>query len=87
MQFRTHDSLAVALYELTSNKNGLEIIAERDSKTSNLSYVLRLWKLYIRAKETSKGFGYVGVGCISFAESRLITCQRRLARKIAKRES
>lgn len=40
-----------------------------------------LTKRYFTAMESAKSFGYIGVGCITFAENRLMEYQRRLAVK------
>lgn len=41
------------------------------------SLVARCFRLYFRAQRAAENFGFVGVGCITFAENRLIEFQRR----------
>jgi len=37
----------------------------------------RCLRLYFRSQEAAKKFGFIGVGCITFAEARLVEFQRR----------
>lgn len=41
------------------------------------SLVARCFRLYLRAQKAAEKFGFVGVGCVTFAENRLIEFQRR----------
>ena len=38
----------------------------------------RCFRLYFRSQETAEKFGFIGVGCITFAEARLAEFQRRV---------
>jgi hypothetical protein len=40
-------------------------------------FLSKCLKRYFAAQEASKAFGFVGVGCITFAEARLVEFQRR----------
>lgn len=44
--------------------------------------ISRAFKLYNRSHEASTKFGYVGVGCITFAEHRVNNFCRRLDRRL-----
>ena len=41
-------------------------------------YIQACARLYFRAQRSALKFGYVGVGCITFAEARLTELNRRL---------
>lgn len=41
------------------------------------SLLSRCFKLYLRSQKNAEKFGFIGVGCITFAEARLVEFQRR----------
>ena len=55
-------------------------VAKTDPATK---FLRKLNATYMRAQITATKFGYVGVGCTSFAEQRMQKFQERLARKLA----
>lgn len=52
-----------------------EAAAEFYRKDALTQKLITLFNLYYNAQSESKIFGYVGVGCITFAESALIEAQ------------
>lgn len=44
---------------------------EENWNDNRIDYLSTLWKVYNDAEVESKGYGYVGVGCISYAEARM----------------
>ena len=48
-----------------------------------LKFIRKLNATYIRAQVSAVKYGYVGVGAISYAESRVREYQKRLAYKLA----
>lgn len=48
---------------------------------SDINLMSRMIRVYNRAYNIAPKFDFIGVGCISFAESRLLTFQRRIANK------
>lgn len=44
---------------------------EENWNDNRINYLARLLKVYLSAEEESKEYGYVGVGCISYAEARM----------------
>ena len=56
---------------------------EHAEKDMTLKFIKKLWRTYNRAYDNAKNFGYVGVGCITYAENRVQEYQKRLAAKIA----
>ena len=62
--FKNLDDLCKALAD--------EPIIEKPSITA------RCFRLYFRSQKAAEKFGFVGVGCITFAENRLVEFQRRV---------
>jgi hypothetical protein len=54
-----------------------ELKLELKNKRSRAYEFSRLFKRYMAAQRTAVKFGYVGVGCITFAEDRLTVFARR----------
>lgn len=64
----------------TENLEAWKAHSENDPE---MKFLRKVWKTYNRAKDNAEKFGFVGVGCISFAEGRVVRYQERLARKLA----
>jgi glutaredoxin-related protein len=76
----THTEICQAIaHELNKLELG-QIKAAKEDKTSCLSHLWRLHRVYKGAHDRSKNFGYIGVGCISFAQARVKEFNRRVAR-------
>jgi hypothetical protein len=50
---------------------------EAARRGSRLNHLVRAVARYYRAKDASKKYGFIGVGCITFAEHRLAVFRRR----------
>jgi hypothetical protein len=70
MRRLSHAEAIGALFPAWANNDAGFRLAHRQSR------------VYHRAHEASKAFGFVGVGCISFAEGRVDVFNRRAARAI-----
>lgn len=77
---KTHTEICQAIaHEL--NSLGLSNIKPAMSdKSSKLYFLNRLYRVYMGAHDRSRNFGYIGVGCISFAQNRVAEFNRRVAR-------
>lgn len=79
---RNLDDISRCLYSLIATADTHdEIYLAYD--TANGKYLMRLYNRYFNAKHAAKGFGYVGVGCITFAEARLVQFQERIMRRLS----
>lgn len=76
--YKNHSEICKALFDVTNGKTVDDIKAAMADRSSEAFYVSRLFKRYNDAHEASKKFGFIGVGCISFAQTRLQEFQRRL---------
>ena len=65
------DELAEGLVERFS-----EVPKEDWGSDPTLQRIKTLWKAYLDAQEEAKEHGWVGVGCITFAESKLVSLQK-----------
>lgn len=72
------NDLCKAINEVIKDKTPAQIETEMADKSSRAYFVSRLMRRYTDAEEESKKFGFIGVGCISFAQARLVEFQRRL---------
>ena len=50
-----------------------------------IRYLTGMLRTYNRSKVTAENFGFVGVGCITFAENRLQQFQKRVAARMDRR--
>lgn len=75
------DELARAFHDLTHGKTVEEVKALRDGRDPAVRRLTMLFRTYIRAQTSALSFGYIGVGCITFAELRMMQAQQRLDRK------
>lgn len=66
----THDQICKHLFSAIKDKTPEQIKAEMLIKGSRCHIVSRLLKRYHASEAAAKRFGYIGVGCISFAEAR-----------------
>lgn len=78
---KNFDELALALFNLTHGKTVAEVKAMHDGRNPEMRRIMMLFRTYIRAQTSALSFGYVGVGCITFAELRMMQAQQRLDRK------
>lgn len=81
--FRNADELflAIVLFINFHNDKTKDIDDWEDfCKTDkNAKYLSRLFQFYTEQLKVAEKFGYVGVGCITFAENRMREFQRRIA--------
>lgn len=78
---RTLDQLTAAMFAQMGTDTPATLAARVKDKADPLAYLARLVRTYFRAQHAAPALGLVGVGCISFAEARLVSFQRRAARK------
>jgi hypothetical protein len=60
-----------------------EIRRDCDKSGTRVNILKRLMIKYNQSLKSAESFGFVGVGCITYAESRTATLKRRLDRIIA----
>lgn len=78
---RTHDDIVKALSDELENYplgNNEKLKVDAQTKGTKINTICRFLKIYNRAEDTAEKFGFIGVGCITFAQLRLQTAQRRL---------
>lgn len=76
---KNFDDLCKATYEQIKDRTPAQVQAAKDARDPALRVLLMLWRTYNRAQESALSFGYIGVGCIYFAEARMVQAQHRLA--------
>lgn len=76
----THRELCEALIKSIEGKSSEQILAERERRGSEVRFISKLVNTYHRAERNAAKFGFIGVGAISFAQSRMIEFQRRVGR-------
>lgn len=86
----TIDSVWLAIMETFKKMNiafdDVERLKSESGKSgSRLNVLFRMVRIYRRSEEAAAGFGYIGVGCISFAQGRLAVFKRRAVRLVARR--
>lgn len=60
-----------------SGRTPKELREEMQKSGSRGNLIYRAWKRYFDAKTASKKFGFIGVGCLTFADARLAKfCKR-----------
>lgn len=69
--------LVTEFMDATENMTTDEVKAKFADKSSDIYRYGRLFRRYHRAYKAAENFGYVGVGCITFAEERLAIFRRR----------
>lgn len=68
---RTHKALIKAIYNAINGISLDEVKRQRDTKRSRLNMLFRAHERYLAAHDAAEKFGFIGVGCITFAEVRL----------------
>lgn len=75
--------LAIRAEALSKEHNGTTEAYKAATKTDKaLVYMVHMVHLYWRAENRAVKYGYVGVGCISFAERFMVEFQARVLRKL-----
>ena len=73
-----HKALTQALAPF---KTADAVKAELENRNSMLYAMSRILRRYDRAYKAAGNFGWIGVGCITFAEARMVQFQERILRR------
>lgn len=74
----TYRDLCAAIFDALGDKTPDQVRQECDASGSRLNLLSRALNRYHAAEDASKKFGFIGVGCISFAEARLEKFSRKV---------
>lgn len=69
--YRNSDDLMDAVFHRLKDLTPEEVREDKELKR-----LMGLWNLYLDAQEEAKQYGWIGVGCITFAENRLRSYQQ-----------
>lgn len=84
IEFATFDDIAAAMHKAIDGMPAEEIARLAKLSGSRLNLISRAFSHYGKSKDAAGNFGLIGVGTISFAQSRLETFCRRINARMAK---
>lgn len=75
--FKSREQIVWAWFEVTGQQPYEELRGD-----PRIRYIAAMNRRYFRAEKASEKYGFIGVGCITFAENSLVRFQRKLAYKL-----